>query len=374
MSLLGIQFTLLAGENVPLPASSTIMEALESVEVTHSDEAHSGFQITFQAGRHGNSDLKDYPLLRDSALNPCNRVIMIVTFKGRPYVLMDGIITTHELTPGSDPGSSTLKVTGEDISLMMDREEKSAVHPAQDEAAIAKKIISSYAKYGMTPDVRDPPISDSPTPNERVPVQQGTDLEHLKAMADRYAYVFYVIPGPTPQISIAYWGPPRRGDPAQPALSVGMGPESCVDSVSFQNNSLAAARVQGVVQDRATNQSQPVQNNPSDQPSMSSQPALQAQSCIRQKILRGQDGFRTEQATAKAQAMSDSSNNTVSVQGELDTQRYGNLLQARGVVLVKGAGYCYDGLYYVKKVTHIIRRGSYKQRFTLTRDGLGSTV
>jgi hypothetical protein len=373
MSMLGIQFTLWTGENEPVPASAMIMESLDSVEVTHSDEPHSGFQITFQAGRIGMADIKDYPLMSDSSLKPCNRVIMIVTFNARPHVLMDGIITTHELTPGSDPGATTLKVTGEDISLMMDREEKAAQHPCQDEAAIAKKIISSYAKYGINPDVKDPPISDSPTQNERVPMQLGTDLEHLKALADRYAYVFYVIPGPTPKSSTAYWGPPKRDDMAQTALSVGMGPEACVDSVSFQNNSLDATRVKGMVQDRATNKSQSVQNTPPTQPALSSQPSLQTQTCIRQKILRGQEGLGTSQATAMAQAGTDASANTVSVQGELDTLRYGDLLQARGIVEVKGAGFSYDGKYYVKKVTHLIRRGSYKQRFTLTRDGLGST-
>jgi hypothetical protein len=41
---------------------------------------------------------------------------------------------------------------------------------------------------------------------------------------------------------------------------------------------------------------------------------------------------------------------------------------------VRGAGYCFDGLYYVKSVTHRIKRGEYKQNFTLTRNGLVSTV
>ena len=34
----------------------------------------------------------------------------------------------------------------------------------------------------------------------------------------------------------------------------------------------------------------------------------------------------------------------------------------------------FDGLYYVKSVTHKIKRGEYKQNFTLTRNGLVSTV
>jgi hypothetical protein len=37
-------------------------------------------------------------------------------------------------------------------------------------------------------------------------------------------------------------------------------------------------------------------------------------------------------------------------------------------------GFNYDGLYYVKSVTHKINMGDYKQSFTITREGLGSTV
>ena len=50
------------------------------------------------------------------------------------------------------------------------------------------------------------------------------------------------------------------------------------------------------------------------------------------------------------------------------------MLRAPGVVGVRGAGHDYDGLYYVQEVTHDIAPGSYKQSFTLTREGLGSTV
>ena len=32
----------------------------------------------------------------------------------------------------------------------------------------------------------------------------------------------------------------------------------------------------------------------------------------------------------------------------------------------------FDGFYYVKQVTHTSRRGSYKQSFTLTREGTGA--
>ena len=49
-------------------------------------------------------------------------------------------------------------------------------------------------------------------------------------------------------------------------------------------------------------------------------------------------------------------------------------LQARMLVGVRGAGLAYDGLYYVKSVTHNFKRGEYKQSFTLSRNALVSTM
>ncbi len=45
----------------PLPAPLPLVEALQSIEVTHSDEGRSGFQITFAVGRGGPLGLLDYP-------------------------------------------------------------------------------------------------------------------------------------------------------------------------------------------------------------------------------------------------------------------------------------------------------------------------
>ena len=55
--------------------------------------------------------------------------------------------------------------------------------------------------------------------------------------------------------------------------------------------------------------------------------------------------------------------------GTLDVARYGRLLKSRQLVGVRGAGLPFDGLYYVKSVTHDIKRGEYKQSFTLARNG-----
>jgi len=68
------------------------------------------------------------------------------------------------------------------------------------------------------------------------------------------------------------------------------------------------------------------------------------------------------------------SSEAVTGTGTLDVLRYGRVLKARKLVGVRGAGLAFDGLYYVKSVTHNIKRGEYKQSFSLSRNGLISTI
>ena len=371
--LFGIHLTLMIGPSVPIPVPPTLLESLQNIRVTHNERGRSGFQITFAAGRSGPTDIFDYSLLNNPLLKVFNRVVVIVTFNVVPKVLMDGIITNQQLSPGTEPGTGTLTITGEDVSVMMDMEERSTEHPAQDETIIANKIILTYAQYGLIPKVIPPPSFDVPIPIERTPVQQVTDLQYLTNMAGRYGYVFYVTPGPVPMMNTAYWGPPERIGIPQKALSVNMGPTSNVGNISFRNNALAPTLTTGSVQDRQTNQTMPVATFVSTRPPLSSQPSyLVNQPNVRQTQFR-ESGLNVVQSYARAQGVTDASNDdVVTATGDLDALRYGDMLQPRGLVGLRGVGYTYDGIYYVKNVTHDIRKGQYKQNFTLTREGTGS--
>jgi hypothetical protein len=374
MSDLGVRLTLMAGPTVPVPVPSAIIEALRRVEVTHSDEGRSGFQLDFQIGRSGPADLRDYGLTRSLELVPYSRVILTVSFGAVQRVLMDGIITNIQTQPDNEPGQSKLVVTGEDVSCMMDRETRQDEHPAQSEVLIALKIIARYAQYGLLPEVIPPLSLDVPLPTERVPVQFATDLAYLKEMAERYAYVFYVIPGPKPRTNTAYWGPPVRVGVPQHALTIGMGPDSNVDSLNVRADSLAPALVSGRVQDPATNRAVPVRTFASLRVPLAASPLLlQAGAHVRRTPLPPGAGS-VVRALARAQALTDAAQDSVTAEGELDATRYGDLLQARALVGVRGAGYSHDGWWYVKKVTHVIESGSYRQRFTLAREGTGSTT
>ncbi|MEL6901751.1 MAG: hypothetical protein AAFP07_12425 [Cyanobacteria bacterium J06606_4] len=374
MTLLGIRLTLLAGKTIPAPLPRALTESVASVEVTHSDEGRSGFQIVFQVGRDRTNYL-DYPHLRNDQLKPFSRVIVVVTLGPFPQVLMDGIITHQQLSPSNQSGGSTLTVTGEDVSIMMDREEKTVEHPAQPEKAIATKIIAQYAQYGLTPKIIPPPTLDTPNPADRIPTQQGTDLSYLKDMARRYDYMFYVSPGPLPGTNTAYWGPSVRQGIPQKALSYNLGPNTNIESLTFQNDALSPTVVAGKVQDRLTGLTLPVVSVASLLPALSGNPPD-----ITSLLTVGRQAYRASgknivQAFAQAQAQADAtSRDAVTAEGELNALKYGGVLQARALVGLRGVGLSYSGNYYVKKVTHQITHETYKQKFSLAREGTGSAV
>lgn len=369
MNLLGVHLTLLIGESVPTPVPVKLSEALKDVEVTHRDDGPSGFQLRYQIGRSGPFDLRDYGLLSNPLLRPFNRVIVIVRFAIAPQVLMDGIITDVQLTPNDQPGADILTITGEDVSVMMDLEEQSRPFPAFPDYVAVTQIISSYAQYGLIPPT--PPANPdavSPTnPFEQIRQQPAnmTDRAYLKNLADMYGFVFYITPGPAPGANTVHWGPPERLSIPQSALSVKMGPFTNVDSINFRFNAMSPQRV------RYTERGQ--SDTVSSRSPARSIPPL-ARNVAEARRLINLTGFSCRAATQARGAVDQSFDDTVTATGELNTIRYNGVLQPRSVVGLRGAGDSYDGVYYVKNVTHRISKGSYTQSFTLTRDGTGTST
>jgi hypothetical protein len=388
--LLGIQLRLLIGPTVPAPAPLPLTEALVGAEVTHSDEGRSGFQLTFQVGRSGPSELTDFPLLAGPLLRPFNRVILVVVFNATPRVLSDGFITTQQLSPSEEPGGSTLTVTGEDVSVMMDLEKKKQPHPAQNEKTIVQATLARYADLLRTPpDVVEPDRLRTPSDKDQSPFQSSsTDLEYMTELAGRFGHVFYVTPGPVTGQNVAHWRPPVRDGRPQPALSVNMGPSSNVDQVGFQYNAIAPTVVRDEVQvtDGDVSTRRPVAALTSQRKPLASTPgAAFNQGKVRQLTLSDQEppagtaeprrhgGMTYLEASALAQAKVDSAaDKGVTASGQLDALRYGEVLSPRALVDLRGVGATYDGTYYVKSVTHAISIGEYKQRFNLNREGVGA--
>ena len=273
MSALGIRLSVLAGPTVPVPLPADTTARLRSVQVTETDEERSVFTLTLDGGRSGPTGALDAPLLTGSPLGVGARVVLVVTAGVVPTILMDGIVTTVELMPSDEPGGATLRVTGEDVSLLLDRQEKDAEWPALDDYPQVLAILGPYATQGIVPMAIPPTDMDPPLPTERIPTQHGTDLAHLTMLAERHGHVTYMIPGPLPGTSTCYWGPPVRVGLPQPAISVDLGPvTNVVAPPRFRVDSLTVTTVEGSVQDPATGTATPVVATASLRPPLAAAP------------------------------------------------------------------------------------------------------
>ncbi len=368
--LKGIHLSLMVGPVVPIPAPQVVLDALTSVQVTTTAGERSGFQLTFTLSN--NSPLHTLFLLTGGSLPPILRVILTATVNGTPNVLIDGVVKNQQVTP-AEAGRSTLTVTGQDLSAVMDLIDFSGTpFPAMPAEARVALLCAKYAFLGIIPKVIPSVLIDIPIPVERIPTQQGTDLAYIKALADEVGYVFYLEPGPQPGINFAYWGPEIKVGMPQPALNINLDMHTNVEKLDFMYDGDSATLPIVMIQNRETKAiiGIPVPPITPLNPPLGLIPPLSLNVEYQDYTAK----YNPIQAALIGITKASKTADVLTAKGTLDVTRYGRLLKARQLVGVRGAGLAYDGLYYVKSVTHDIKRGEYKQSFTLTRNGLISTL
>lgn len=369
--LKGVHLTLLIGPAVPVPVPKEVLDALTSIQITTTAGNASGFQLAFTLSNR--SPLHTIFLLSGGSSIPLIRVIIIVTINGMPEVLMDGVMTNHEVSPGSEGGNSTLTVTGDDLTRVMDYIDFSGIpYPAMPSEARVLVILAKYAMFGIIPMVIPSVLFDVPIPVEHIPRHQGTDLNYVRQLAEEAGYVFYIEPGPAPGANIAYWGPEIKIGVPQPALNINMDAHTNAESLSFNFNSDSKTMPVVFIHNQLTKVPIPI---PVPDISLLN-PPLGLIPPIPKKFepISGTAKLSLARAALLGLARAAKTSDAVSASGTLDVLRYGRVLKARRLVGVRGAGMAFDGLYYVKSVTHNIKRGEYKQNFNLTRNGLISTI
>lgn len=366
-----VRLHLMIGPVVPLPVPREVVDALESVQVTHNTDGPSGFQLAFALSSRSVLNTLLLLLPRMGPAVSIVRVVLTVIVNGTPTVLMDGMVTQQDVAPDVMSGRSTLTLTGKDVSAAMDHVELSGIpYPALPANLRVMAILAKYLVFGLIPAVFPPIVPDVPIPIDEIPGQQGTDYQYVTQLACQVGYVFYVDPGPVPLTNTAYWGPEIKTGVPQPALNVDMDAHTNVESLSFTFDGLSSTLPIVLIQNQATKVTIPIpipDLNPL-------QPPLGATGLIPTKIEMLKDTAKMNPARAVMTGIAAASASAEAVKGTgtLDVPRYGRVLKARSLVGVRGAGQAFDGLYFVKSVTHNIKRGEYKQSFSLTRNGLVS--
>ncbi len=374
--LSSVQLSLMMGPVFPLPVPRVVLDALSEVEVKVEDVGSSGFQLVFSIDKQ--SPLQILFLLTGGLPLLFMRVVLVATVNGVANVLMDGVITNNQISPGDKGSNSTLTITGKDLTVLMDQSNWSGFpFPACPAEARVALMLLKYAMFGVIPLIIPSVLIDVPIPIDRIPSQKGSDLEYIRYLAEQAGYVFYIDPGPVPGTNTAYWGPQIKVGPAQPALSIDMDAYTNVESMHFTFDQEKNRIPILFIYNEQTGVTIPIPIPPITplNPPLGLIPPLPTNILGDLQPLRDDLSKRPiPQTVMMGLAAAAQYAEVVSCEGSLDVTRYGGVLKARQLVGVRGAGPAFDGLYYVKNVTHKIKRGEYKQNFTLTRNGLVSTV
>jgi hypothetical protein len=366
----GVQLSLYIGP-IPLAAPRAIVDSLVFAKVdSGSGDTQSGFELTFELPAR--SPLKTLFLITGSSALPLVRVVLVVTINGRAQPIIDGVTTVVQMIPGQG-GVSKLVVMGKDLTALMDIIEIPGLpFPAMPPSVRVLVCIAKYAALGVIPMVIPSIVDFPPLPVQQIPQQRGSDYAYVKRLAADAGYVFYMEPGPVPGTSKAYWGPEIRVGEPQPALTTNMDAQTNVEELSFSFDKERKAIPIVFFQEGISKApiGIPIPDITPLNPPLGLIPPLPP----RIEKLDDTAHMPAPQALMKGLAWAGQHSDSVFGNGRLDVAKYGRLLKSRQLVGVRGAGTPYDGLYYVKSVTHEIERGSYKQSFSLARNALISTV
>ena len=106
--LKSVQLSLMIGPIVPMTVPRVVLDSLASVEVKVEDVGTSGFQLIFSIDKQ--SPLQILFLLTGGSPLLFMRVVLVATVNGVDNVLIDGVITNNQISPGDKGSNSTLTI------------------------------------------------------------------------------------------------------------------------------------------------------------------------------------------------------------------------------------------------------------------------
>jgi hypothetical protein len=350
-------------------ADDALQSAVASLEVEESSDLPGAIQLTVGvvATDHG-----DVQYVGDARFQPfVNLAVVVTPDGGSAECIFDGHLLSQKLHLERGTTNSSLVVSGEDASWLMNLEEKVREWANKTEGEVANAI---FAEYGFATDSANTE-QDSPsyTEDNHTLLQRSTDAQFLRGLALRGGKLFRVACGSQAGQRTGYFRAPKLdGDPS---ITLELAdPESwTVDALDFTWD----------VAGRPTKVKARVASfTDSDEDGVGGETTDSGLAALDQ---RGLAEFAGRDTTALLTTAADDAGQLAQrsravlvdggwfarCEGEADVSRLGGIPRVGQLIAVAGAGQLHSGNYLVWSVRHSIKPDSHRLRFTLVRNAVG---
>jgi phage protein D len=360
------------------PVDDQVYRHIKQLEVEDSDINADSFVIRLTAMRQ-RSGLWLFPAKDKFQL--FSKVRVSASFpNGNTEHLIEGYITHIDFHIDKDETKSYVDISGMDATLLMNLQEKLVAWEDKSDSEIAKEI---FKKYGFDTDIEDTSSTTPQSePNFTTP-QIGTDIAFLKRLADRNGFDCFLKKDYQKNKTIGYFRKRKLDLKPQKDLAVQFGPSNNnVESMDFTVDALRPLSVEIRQKDAFSQEVKEVTIEDSKLPKIGKQNLQELVAPNIAKMASGEKLYpkivlsrhvTSEQHIMETEARSvfDDGSWFITAKGTVNAEVYGRVLNAKSMVLIKGADEDFSGKYYVTKVVHKFRPESYVQEFEAKKNAIG---
>ena len=320
------------------------------------------------------SSAGDYDTPSDPRFGPlANVAVTAKAADGQAHCLIDGYVLAQNVHLDAAAASSTLKISGQDASWLMNMAE--TVHEWADvtDGAAANTI---FGNYGFTPDAKNLD-DDSPahTADTASLMQRASDAQFLRDLARRGGKLFRVFCTDTPGVRTGSFVTPSLDD--DPAVTLILNPSDSanVGPLEISWDVMRPTTVSAEQLLFTDSSGDPAGGDTTDS-GLSTLDARDLATFAGQPVsaLLTTPAVDAGTVTQRAQAVLRDSGWFVRCEGSTDTGRLGAIMRAGTVAQVNSAGSLHSGKYFIWSVHHHITANAHEMKFVLLRNAVGNAA